>query len=134
MDSLSCADLTDSGWNAALIHHLRTTDFFDIEHYPTADTQILNATPRIGSTAGLPNYDITCSLTLRDISKTLIFPAVIAIADENNITAQAQIDFDRTDFGSHYGSGKLFAFLGKHIVNDIVHLHLKIVATQISSL
>ena len=29
-------------------------------------------------------------------------------------------------YGSHYGSGKLFRFLGQHLVNDHIHLHVKI--------
>jgi hypothetical protein len=37
---------------------------------------------------------------------------------------------DRTAHGSHYGSGKLFRFLGKHLVNDHVHLHVKIHAER----
>jgi hypothetical protein len=37
------------------------------------------------------------------------------------------VEFDRTLWGSEYGSGKLFARLGQHLVNDFVHLHLKIV-------
>ena len=28
--------------------------------------------------------------------------------------------------GSHYGSGKLFRFLGPHLVNDHLHLNVKI--------
>jgi hypothetical protein len=39
---------------------------------------------------------------------------------------RATLSLDRTAFGSHYGSGKLFRFLGKHIVNDRIHLHIKI--------
>ena len=30
----------------------------------------------------------------------------------------------------HYGSGKLFRFLGKHVVNDHIHLHVKIHAER----
>lgn len=130
MNTLSCYDLTDSTWNAALIHHLRTADFFDVEHFPTAAIQITHCTPRESSTVGTNNYDVSCALTLRGIWKTLSFPAVIAAADGDNITAQAQIEFDRTDFGSHYGSGKFFAFLWKHVVNDKVQLHLKIIAKK----
>ena len=33
-------------------------------------------------------------------------------------------------YGSHYGSGKLFRFLGKHLVNDHIHLHVKIHADR----
>ena len=31
---------------------------------------------------------------------------------------------------SHYGSGKLFRFLGPHLVNDHIHLHVKIHADR----
>ena len=39
-------------------------------------------------------------------------------ADGQRITGHGQFELDRTEYGSHYGSGKLFRFLGKHIVND----------------
>ena len=41
-----------------------------------------------------------------------------------------QFELDRTAYGSHYGSGKLFRFLGKHLVNDLIHLHVKIHAEK----
>ncbi len=34
-------------------------------------------------------------------------------------------------YGSHYGSGKLFRFLGQHVVNDHIHLHVKIHAERL---
>ena len=39
-------------------------------------------------------------------------------------------ELDRTDEDSHYGSGKLFRFLGPHLVNDHIHLHVKIHADR----
>ena len=33
--------------------------------------------------------------------------------------------------GSHYGSSKLFRFLGPHLVNDHIHLHVKIHAERL---
>ena len=36
------------------------------------------------------------------------------------------VELDRADYGSHYGSGKLFRFLGKHVSNDQIDLHVKI--------
>ena len=56
--------------------------------------------------------------------------AVIAAADDDHLTGQAQFEIDRTAFGSQYGSGRLFAFLGRHVVNDHVHLHVKLNATR----
>lgn len=50
--------------------------------------------------------------------------------DGQRLTGQGQFELDRTDYGSHYGSGKLFRFLGKHLVNDLIHLHVKIHAEK----
>ena len=68
--------------------------------------------------------------SLRGITHEITFPAVVAIGDAKHITAQAQIEIDRTRWGSRYGSGKFFAFLGKHVVNDHIQLHLKIHAER----
>jgi hypothetical protein len=46
------------------------------------------------------------------------------------IAAQGHLEFDRTRWDVQYGSGKFFALLGKHLVNDLVQLHLKIVAKR----
>jgi hypothetical protein len=64
------------------------------------------------------------------VTQPLSIPAVIAAADADHLTGQAQFEIDRTQFGSHYGSGRLFAFLGKHVVNDLIHLHVKLHAKR----
>lgn len=53
-----------------------------------------------------------------------------ATEDGRRITGQGQFELDRTEYGSHYGSGKLFRFLGKHLVNDPIRLHVKIHADR----
>lgn len=126
MNSIACADLTDSTWNTMLINHLRNADFFQVDEHPTARFVITGATPIADATDGVPNYQITGNLTLRGVTRELTFPVVIATDDKEHITAQAHMAFDRTQFGSYYGSGRFFAFLGKHIVNDHIQLHLKI--------
>lgn len=130
MTSIACSDLADSTLNAMLVAHLRASDFFDVNEHPTASFIMTSATPIPGATEGLPNHLITGDLTIRGVTRELSFPAVIAAADTDHVTAQAQIQLDRTLFGSRYGSGKFFAFLGKHVVNDLIHLHLKIAARK----
>lgn len=126
MNSIACEDLADQQWNAMLIRHLRDADFFEVDVYPAAEF-IVNGAERIpGASEGTPNYVLKGCLTLRGVSRPLEFPAVIASADGKRLTGQAQVVIDRTDFGSIYGSGRFFRFLGKHVVNDHIHLHLKI--------
>lgn len=130
MNSIACEDLVDTGYNAMLIRHLRDDDFFAVDRFPTAEFVCERAEPLAACTPGTPNYSMHGSITLRGVSRTLSFPAVIAAADADHLTGQAQFELDRTQFGSHYGSGRLFAFLGKHVVNDHVHLHLKVQAKR----
>ncbi|MCF7789228.1 MAG: YceI family protein [Prosthecobacter sp.] len=126
MNTIACEDLVDTTYNAMLIRHLRDDDFFSVDRFPTAEFICDRADPLPSCTPGTPNYTLHGTMTLRGVTQPLSFPAVIAAADADHLTGQAQFELDRTQFGSHYGSGRLFAFLGKHVVNDHVHLHLKL--------
>jgi len=131
MASIACEDLTDPSLNAMLIAHLRTSDFFDVEHHPTAQF-VAEAAEKINiCTGGTPNYFLRGTFTLRDMSNPLEIPALIATTEDGqSLTGQAQFELDRTQYGSNYGSGKFFRFLGKHLVNDHIHLHVKIHAVK----
>jgi polyisoprenoid-binding protein YceI/rhodanese-related sulfurtransferase len=133
MNRIVCEDLVDTAYNALLIRHLRDDDFFAVDRFPTAEFICERTEPMSACTPGTPNYTLHGTMTLRGVTKSLSFPAVIAAADTDHLTGQAQFELDRTQFGSHYGSGKLFAFLGKHVVNDHIHLHIKLHATRSSS-
>lgn len=130
MNSIACDDLTDAATNALLIRHLRDNDFFDVDRFPIAHCELTRATPIPDATVGTPNFQLEGTMTVRGIAEPIAFPAVIALADADNLTGQAQIEFDRTRFGSQYGSGRFFAFLGRHVVNDYVHLHVKLNARR----
>ncbi len=129
MTSIANEDISDSAMNVLLIAHLRTADFFDVEHHPTAQFTADAAEKIATCTEGTPNFLLRGTFTLRGISRPLEFPVLIAM-DGPRITGQGVLQLDRTEFGSHYGSGKLFRFLGKHIVNDHIHLHVKIHAER----
>ena len=127
MNSISCADLTDSQMNATLIGHLRTTDFFEVEKHPTAEFKLTSATLLGDATDGTPNYHFSGDFTLRGKSQPIAFDASVAEKEPGVYVAQTTLDLDRTLWGSHYGSGKFFARLGQHVVNDLIHLQLKVV-------
>ena len=129
MTSIANEDISDSAMNAMLIAHLRSADFFDTEHHPTAQFTADAAEKIATCTEGTPNHLLRGTFTLRGISRPLEFPVLIA-TDGPRLTGQGVLALDRTEFGSHYGSGKLFRFLGKHIVNDHIHLHVKIHAER----
>lgn len=124
-------DIPDSKMAAQLIAHLESDDFFDVARHPFAEFVASSAEPIAHSTVGTPNFRLKGAFTLRGVSQELEFPIVVAAQNAKRVTGQAQVELDRTRFGSIYGSGKFFRFLGQHVVNDQVHLHIKIHADAV---
>lgn len=124
--TIACEDIADTAMNGLLLRHLAHSDFFHTGEHPLALFQATEAAPIPGATPGSPNHRMKGSFTIRGITRPYEFPVAVADAGDGKLSAQALVDLDRTEFGSIYGSGKFFRFLGKHVVNDIVHLHVKI--------
>jgi polyisoprenoid-binding protein YceI len=130
--SILCEDIADSSLNALLLRHLMDADFFHVAQHPEASWVLSAAQAIPGSVEGQPNWQLSGQLTLRGVTQPVNFPAVIAAsADGQTITGQAHLHLDRTLFGSIYGSGRFFKFLGQHVVNDHIQLHLKIHADKV---
>jgi len=126
MNSIACDDLQDSQWNAMLLNHLRSVDFFLTDQYPVAVFTTDGVESITACNLGSPTHILSGQFTLRDVTRPLQFPVVIASADGKRLTGQGQFEIDRSEFGSIYGSGKFFRFLGKHVVNDLIHLDVMI--------
>jgi polyisoprenoid-binding protein YceI/rhodanese-related sulfurtransferase len=130
MESLTCDDIKDSEINQMLVGHLSSDDFFDVAKYPTAKFQLSAVETLPPGTAGSPNYKVSGRLTMKGVTDQVTFPAVVGQPEAGTIASQAHLEFDRTRWDVQYGSGKFFAFLGKHLVNDLVNLHLLIIAKR----
>lgn len=77
-----------------LTKHLKTSDFFDVNEHPTATFQ---------STAIEPDGDkvnITGDLTLLGKTKSITFPATVAVKDD--LSLKAAFTIDRTEFGMDF--------------------------------
>ena len=128
MRSIQCADLSDPAMNALLVGHLSSPDFFDVENFPVATFTIESLEPVPDAALCAPNYRVNGQLLLRGVERPVQFPALIAGKPDGTLVGQAYLAIDRTEWGVLYGSGKFFARLEDHIVDDLVHLHLKVVA------
>ena len=133
MNTIVCEDLAAPTWNEMLIRHLRDPDFFDVRHYPVAQFTASEVIRLPNATPGTPGHLLQGTITVRGVSQPLEVPVALAIADPEarRLSGQAQFELDRTAFGSIYGSGKFFRFLGKHLVNDHIHLHAKLHADRV---
>lgn len=130
MDTIACEDIADSSINRMLIAHLESADFFDVASFPVATFAMTACTALPEAPEGRENFRLQGALTVRGITRPVEFPAVVAVDGGGRLTGQACLDVDRTEFGSIYGSGRFFRFLGRHVVNDVLHLHLKIHAAR----
>lgn len=130
MTSITNLDLQDEGWRSLLIRHLLSDDFFDVEQYPTARFELRGAAPIAGATPGTPNFEVAGTLTIKDVTRPICFPAVIAPQEDGSVKAQAALDIDRTLWNVCYGSGKLYERLGMHLVHDIISIELFLLARR----
>ncbi len=129
--SIQCDDIPDEGLRATLVRHLLHSDFFLADKYPLATFEADQATAVPEATEGTPNFHVSGRATVRGTTRPLAFDTLVAAAPGGQrLTAQAQFEVDRTEFGSIYGSGKFFRCLGQHLVNDHFHLHVKIHADR----
>jgi len=130
MTTITNLDLQDEGWRGMLHQHLKSEDFFDVGRYPTVTFELHGAAAIAGATPGTPNMEIAGSLTIKETTRSICFPAIIAPQEDGTLKAQAALDLDRTLWDVCYGSGRLYERLGMHLVNDLISIELFIVAQK----
>jgi len=113
-----------------LIRHLATGDFFRIDRYPTATFRLEGADAVPGAAPGQTNVSVRGTMELRGMTHPLNFPAAFARAGETGVALQGSFQFDRTRWGSRYGSGRFFERLGMHLVNDQITIQVRVVAAR----
>jgi polyisoprenoid-binding protein YceI len=116
----------DEEGNTKLGTHLKSADFFETDKYPEAKFEITSVAPVSADNKDVKlkdaTHDITGNLTMKNITKSITFPAKIAM-NGNSITADADFNIDRTQWGLNYQSDKSVQnkFI-HHEVNLKVHL------------
>jgi len=126
------ADDQDSTGNAKLGGHLMSPDFFDTAKFPTADFEVTSVKAGVDTAGGNKilmtdaTHTITGNLTLKGVTKSISFPAKVVITDPT-VTADANFNIDRTQWGLVYGNDK---GLGDKFIHPEVNLTLHIVANK----
>jgi len=117
MATISNSDLSDSEWNKKLVDHLKHEDFFNVEKYKTAKLKIKNVILGKGG-----HYDVMGDLTIRGVTKPVLFKAELEKEKDASYKATSEIVFNRADYGLKYNSGKFFdpKTLGDKLIYDDV--------------
>lgn len=131
MNSISNLDLQDPNWHDLLLRHLKSEDFFAVERFPTASFRLTGWETGEMVSPEAPHGIFSGELTIRDVTRPISFPAIVAPQADGGIKAHAAFDIDRTFWDVCYGSGKLFERLGMHLVHDIISLELFVLARQV---
>lgn len=124
MTTISNLDLQDPAWHDMLVRHLRSDDFFAVERFSTAAFILTGWEMQEGASPEAPNGIATGDLSIRDVIRSISFPAIVAPQQDGSIKAHAAFDIDRTLWNVCYGSCKLFERLGMHLVHDMISLEL----------
>ena len=128
MTKIVVEDLTDPEMNARLKGHLESDDFFSVATYSEARFQIIDFDPIAGAAEGQPNYRVSGNLTIKDITHSLAFDAIIAFGD-GEIMSRAELSFDRSLYEVRFGSGRFFENLGDNLINDQINLTITLFAS-----
>jgi polyisoprenoid-binding protein YceI len=118
------ADDQDAEGNTKLTGHLKSDDFFMVDKHPTSTFEITSVTAGAPADAVMKDatHTITGNLTMKDITKSITFPAKVAMTDAN-ITADAEFNIDRTQWNIVYQSDK--SVQNKFISHEVnIKLHL----------
>jgi len=125
MNSMKNTDLTNADYNAKLMGHLKSEDFFGVEKNPTATFVITNIKPLKGDAAG-NNATVTGNLTIKGKTNPLSFPAKVGV--KNGVAAASgTATIDRTKYDVKYGS-TLFGAAADKAIDDTFTLTFNVIA------
>lgn len=132
MNSIINMDLLDAEYNQKLVNHLKSADFFNTAEYPESTFEITEVKPYDGESLDddiQPTHWVTGNLTIKGISKSIMFPAEVQIFDTQIKAKTSQFVIDRTDWDVKYQSKKFFDDLKDKFINDEVALRI-VIETQ----
>jgi polyisoprenoid-binding protein YceI len=91
--------------------HLRSADFFLSEKYPVITFSVGTIVP-----AG-EGVTVSGTLTVRDSSRPISFPATVALTGDNEVVLDATVQVDRSEFGLTWNK------MGMVSMNNAVTIH-----------
>ena len=129
MTTITAEDLTDAGYNAKLVGHLKSDDFFSVEKNPTATLTITNVSPLKSVDAQGNNVTVTGNLIIKGLTNPITFPAKVAV-NKGTLTATGTAVVDRTKYDIRYGSKSFFESIGDKAIDNEFTLTFNVTAKQ----
>jgi polyisoprenoid-binding protein YceI len=125
MTSIDVTDLQGE-YKGKLEGHLKSEDFFFVEKNTTS-TLVIKKVVAIKGSKTAENYTVTADLTIKGITKEIVFPAILVVKG-NTATANADFMIDRTLFDIKYGSKSFIEGIGDKAIDNDFNVKVRIVA------
>ena len=123
MQSIVDTDLTDAAFNAKLVGHLKSDDFFAVATYPTSELVIT----KVESNGA--NQTFSGNLTIKGITNPVSFTATSS-KDGASTVYKGVLTIDRSKYNVKYGSKSFFDNLGDKVIYDEFTLDFSLVVTE----
>jgi polyisoprenoid-binding protein YceI len=107
--------------NQKFIGHIKSADFFEVDKFPTATLVVTDLILEDNE-----EYKIQADLVIKDISNPITFNAIIKEETENEITASANLEIDRTLWDITFDSGSIFQQLGDKAIKDEIEFTINL--------
>jgi len=124
MKTIKDLDIEDEEYNAKLVGHLSSADFFDVENHPHAVFDITNVNEEVGM------YMVKGNLTIKGIKKNIEFPATVSENDGVVTFKSEPFTIDRTEWDIKFNSGKFFEDLKDKLIKDEIEFVVEMKATK----
>ena len=124
MNTITCTDLEAGQGKEKLEGHLKASDFFDVEKFPTAKFVIASSEKKDGK------LHVTGNLTLKDVIKSITIPVTVTEDGDSATLKSETFSVDRTEFGVTYSSKKFDAALKDKFINDLMEISFDIKAKK----
>ncbi|MCF8373492.1 MAG: YceI family protein [Bacteroidales bacterium] len=124
MSSITNADVEDADYNAKLVGHLKSDDFFGVAKYPTARFEITGSESFKNG-----NGIVKGNLTIKATTHPIEFRATMQQFDDGT-RFFANITIDRSKYDIRYGSGSFFDNLGDKTIYDEFKLKINLLAKK----
>jgi polyisoprenoid-binding protein YceI len=132
MKSITVTDLKASDGKEDLENHLKglgkddsADHFFNTNTYPTGTFQITTITHEMGKTM------VEGNLTLKDVTKSIKFPAVITVSESTVTLESESFKINRTLWNVNYSSKSVFDNLGDKYIDDDIEIKVNVKANKI---
>ncbi|MDP2158851.1 MAG: YceI family protein [Flavobacterium sp.] len=131
MTSITVLDLAAGDGKEDLEGHLKglgkaedADHFFNTNKYPEGVFEITAVNTVDGQTT------IEGNLTLKEITKSVKFPATLALDGDSLVLSTETFTINRTDWNVNYGSKSIFDNLGDKFINDAIELKITVKASK----